>query len=93
MTNELEAWVVMQVINIAFRSGKQVVYTNDLITAGEKSVDQMRAKETCATSHQYSFSVFIVAHDFISGYFCFSRLKRIVFSINETRESQLFLAA
>jgi len=45
VANELEAWMAMEVLDIALGAGEQIVCADGLASSGEQAIDQMRAQE------------------------------------------------
>jgi len=60
--NELEARVVVQMIDVSLRSGEQVVYAQNLVAVLEETIAKMRAQETRPTCDQKSLSAVVVSH-------------------------------
>lgn len=62
MTHELEAWLTMQVVNVAFGASEQVVHAQDFMSLLQQAITQMRTEEAGSTSDQNSFACFIITH-------------------------------
>lgn len=54
--NQLEALVAMQVLNVAFGAGEQVVRADDLASTREQAIDQMRTQEAGPAGEQDAFA-------------------------------------
>ena len=52
MTNEFEAFVVQQMLDIASGAGEKIVEANDLRPFGQQAFAKVRAQKTGAAGHQ-----------------------------------------
>ena len=56
MAHELEARVVVQVIDVALGTGEEVVEADNLMPLLQQAVAEMRAKETGASGNEDAFA-------------------------------------
>ena len=59
MAHELEARMIVEMIDIALCAGEQIVGTQDLLAIGEQTINQMRAQKTGAAGYQDTFAAVI----------------------------------
>ncbi len=67
MAQELEARMVVQVIDVALGAGEEIVDAQHLVALRQQPVDQVRAEEACATRDQDAFAAIVkTGHEFRS---------------------------
>ncbi len=64
--DEMEILVAGKMPDVCSVAGDEIVDRNDAVTFGEKSVDQMRSQETCATGNNRNGFGFFLGHS--TGY-------------------------
>jgi hypothetical protein len=68
MAHELEARMIVQVIDVALGAGEQVVDAQHLVPLFEQTINQMRAEKPCSTCHKNPFARLNVPHSCTSSY-------------------------
>ena len=59
VTHKLELRVLVQMLDIAFAAGKEVVGTKHLVALIEQTVDEMRADKAGAPGHENAFAAVV----------------------------------
>ena len=62
VADELEARMIVQVFDVAFAAGEQVVGAQYLVALFKKPVAQMRSQKSGAAGDEYSFTAVVCAH-------------------------------
>ena len=66
MAQELEARMIVQVVDVALGAGEEIVDADDLVALRKQPVDQVRAEKPSAARHQNALAAFIESRHRIS---------------------------